>query len=103
MKPWISDFELKQKSSECQKMESGLVIFLENFGFHMAAFQKFLQGMGQRLSQIAYVLDSRLESPVFGDLFEFYSLDTKRQDLSILELLEDRNQKLLPQKVLKII
>ena len=46
MKPWISNFELKQKSSECPKMESDLVIFLENFGFHMGAFRKFLQGMG---------------------------------------------------------
>ena len=41
--------ELGQKSSECQKMESDLVIFLENFGFHMGAFRKFLQGMGDNV------------------------------------------------------
>ena len=53
--------------------------------------------------EIAYVVDTRLESSVIGDLFESFSSDTKRPDLSILELSVAQNQKLLPQKVLEII
>ena len=53
--------------------------------------------------EIAYVVDTILESSVIRGLFESCSSDTKRPDLSILELSVAQNQKLLPQKVLEII